>query len=225
MVVNSGAPVLLPWRGEVAATLIGYFGGQEFGHALTDILTGATEPGGRLPTTWPASQDDVPVINVTPDADGTLVYDEGIHIGYRAWLKAGIRPAYEFGFGLGYTSWTLQSVAAPAAAAPGDVVPLGVTLRNTGHRPGKHVVQVYAERTGSAVDRPVRWLVASAPVRAAAGETVTAVLDVPTRLLAYWDNGWTYEAGDYTLRIGTSVSDLPLETTLTLTTAVQEGAA
>jgi len=225
VVVNSGAPVLLPWRDEVAATLIGYFGGQEFGHALTDILTGATEPGGRLPTTWPASQDDVPVINVTPDADGTLVYDEGIHIGYRAWLKAGIRPAYEFGFGLGYTSWTLQSVAAPAAAAPGDVVPLGVTLRNTGHRPGKHVVQVYAERTGSAVDRPVRWLVASAPVRAAAGETVTAVLDVPTRLLAYWDNGWTYEAGDYTLRIGTSVSDLPLETTLTLTTAVQEGAA
>jgi beta-glucosidase len=211
VVVNSGAPVLLPWRDEVAATLIGYFGGQEFGHALTDILTGATEPGGRLPTTWPASQDDVPVINVSPDADGTLVYDEGIHIGYRAWLKAGTRPAYEFGYGLGYTTWDLTSVDAPASAAPGDVVPVAVTLRNTGERAGKHVVQVYAERHGSAVDRPVRWLVASAPVRAAADETVTAVLAVPTRLLAYWDNRWTYEAGDYTLRIGTSVGELPLE--------------
>ena len=243
VVVNSGSPVLLPWRDEVAATLIGYFGGQEFGHALTDILTGATEPGGRLPTTWPASQDDVPVLNVTPDADGILVYDEGIHIGYRAWLKAGVQPAYEFGFGLGYTDWTLDAAElgaaqldaaegpaeAAATAAPGAVVPLAVTLTNTGARAGKQVVQVYAERQDSAVDRAARWLVASAPVFAGAGETVTAVLDVPTRLLAYWQDGWTYEPGKYTLRIGTSVGSLPLETTLTLGATVtlnaQEGAA
>ena len=225
VIVNSGSPVLLPWRDEVAATLIGYFGGQEFGHALTDILTGATEPGGRLPTTWPASQEDVPVINVTPAPDGTLTYDEGIHIGYRAWLKAGTTPAYEFGYGLGYTDWTLNTADAPAEAAPGAVVPVTVTLTNTGTRAGKNVVQVYAEKPGSAVDRPVRWLVASAPVWAEPGETVTAVLEVPTRLLAYWDNGWTYEPGNYTLRIGTSVTDLPLETTLTLSAADQEGAA
>ncbi|MET4591613.1 glycoside hydrolase family 3 C-terminal domain-containing protein [Arthrobacter sp. 754] len=225
VIVNSGSPVLLPWRGEVAATLIGYFGGQEFGNALTDILTGATEPGGRLPTTWPATQEDVPVINVTPAADGTLTYDEGIHIGYRAWLKAGATPAYEFGYGLGYTNWTLDTVDAPAEAWPNDVVPVAVTLTNTGERAGKNVVQVYAEKQGSAVDRPVRWLVASTPVWAEPGETVTAVLDVPTRLLAYWDNGWTYEPGDYNLRVGTSVTALPLEATLKLSAAVQEGAA
>ncbi|MDR7158209.1 glycoside hydrolase family 3 C-terminal domain-containing protein [Arthrobacter sp. BE255] len=225
VIVNSGSPVLLPWRNEVAATLIGYFGGQEFGHALTDILTGASEPGGRLPTTWPATQEDVPVINVTPAPDGTLTYDEGIHIGYRAWLKAGTTPAYEFGYGLGYTDWTLDTADAPADAAPGAVVPVTVTLTNTGTRPGKNVVQVYAEKPGSAVDRPVRWLVASAPVWAGPGETVTAVVEVPTRLLAYWDKGWTYEPGNYTLHIGTSVTDLPLETTLTLTHLSQEGAA
>jgi beta-glucosidase len=225
VIVNSGSPVLLPWRDEVAATLIGYFGGQEFGHALTDILTGAVEPGGRLPTTWPATQEDVPVINVTPARDGTLTYDEGIHIGYRAWLKAGTAPAYEFGYGLGYTGWTLDSAAAPAEADPGDTVPVTVTLTNTGARTGKNVVQAYAEKPGSAVDRPVRWLVGSAPVRADAGETATAVLNVPTRLLAYWDNGWTYEPGSYTLRIGTSVTELPLETTLTLSAASTEGAA
>ncbi|MCO4239301.1 glycoside hydrolase family 3 C-terminal domain-containing protein [Pseudarthrobacter sp. MDT3-28] len=216
VIVNSGSPVLMPWRNEVAAILIGYFGGQEFGHALTDILTGATEPGGRLPTTWPATQEDVPVLNVTPAADGTLTYDEGIHIGYRAWLKAGTTPAYEFGYGLGYTTWTTDSVDAPAETTPGAVVPLSVALTNTGARAGKNVVQVYAEKPGSAVDRPVRWLVASTPVRAEAGETTTATLEVPTRLLAYWDNGWTYEPGNYTLRIGTSVTDLPLQTTLEL---------
>jgi beta-glucosidase len=225
VIVNSGSPVLLPWRDEVAATLIGYFGGQEFGHALTDILTGASEPGGRLPTTWPATQEDVPVLNVTPAPDGTLTYDEGIHIGYRAWLKAGTTPAYEFGFGLGYTDWTVDTVDAPAQATPAAVVPVTVTLTNTGTRAGKNVVQVYAEKPGSAVDRPVRWLVGSTPVWAESGETATAVLEVPTRLLAYWDNGWTYEPGNYTLRIGTSVTELPLETTLTMSVANQESDA
>ncbi|MDQ0618114.1 beta-glucosidase [Arthrobacter globiformis] len=216
VVVNSGAPVLLPWRNDVAATLLGYFGGQEFGNALADILTGQNEPGGRLPTTWPAAQEDVPVLNVTPAANGTLVYEEGIHIGYRAWLKAHVQPAYEFGFGLGYTDWTTESMNAPSTAEPGAVVPVTVTLSNTGPRAGKQVVQVYAERTDSAVDRPVRWLVASAPVRAEAGKRATAVLTLPTRLLAYWDNGWQYEPGEFRLKAGFSVTDLPLEATISL---------
>ena len=216
VIVNSGSPVLMPWRDEVAATLIGYFGGQEFGHALADILTGEAEPGGRLPTTWPARQEDVPVINVTPEADGTLTYDEGIHIGYRAWLKAERTPAYEFGYGLGYTHWNLDSVDAPATATADTALPVTITLTNSGARAGKNVVQVYAERPDSAVDRPIRWLVASVPVWAEAGETVTASVDVPTRLLAYWDNGWTYEPGMYSLRIGSSVNELPLQATLEL---------
>ena len=64
----------------------GYFGGQEFGDAVADVLLGAVEPGGRLPTTWGAADEDVPVLSTTP-VDGALAYTEGIHIGYRAWLK------------------------------------------------------------------------------------------------------------------------------------------
>ena len=64
--VNAGAPVLLPWRDDVAALLLGYFGGQEFGNALADMLLGVAEPGGRLPTTWPAAEADVPVLDVHP---------------------------------------------------------------------------------------------------------------------------------------------------------------
>jgi beta-glucosidase len=107
-------------------------------------------------------------------------------------------------------------VDSTAEAEPGTVVPVTVTMTNTGTRRGKNVLQAYAEKPGSAVDRPVRWLVASTPVWAEAGETVTAVLNVPTRLLAYWDNGWTYEPGAYILRIGTSVTELPLTTGLSL---------
>lgn len=66
-----------------------------------------------LPTTRPASQPDVPVINVTPCAAGKLSYGEGIHIGYRAWLKAGVQPSYEFGYGVGHTTWVLNAAMKP----------------------------------------------------------------------------------------------------------------
>ena len=216
VIVNAGSPVLMPWRDDVAAVLVGYFGGQEFGDAVADVLLGVVEPGGRLPTTWGAADEDLPVFSTTP-VDGVLAYTEGIHIGYRAWLKHDVAPAYWFGHGLGYTDIAVTEVTAPAAASGGEVVTVTVSLANTGPRDGKQVVQVYAEREGSAVDRPVRWLVGYAPVRIAAGETATVDVEVSTRLLAYWADGWTYEPGAYTLRVGTSVVDLPFDTTVELT--------
>jgi beta-glucosidase len=128
VVVNAGSPVLMPWRNDVQAILLSYFGGQQYGTAIADLLLGAEEPGGRLPTTWPVTMADVPVLDVTPK-DGVLRYNEGIHVGYRAWLKAGVTPAYEFGFGLGYTTFTLdalevsRTVTVPVTPAPAEPVP------------------------------------------------------------------------------------------------------
>jgi beta-glucosidase len=119
VLVNAGSPVLLPWRDDVAALLIGYFGGQEFGDAVADVLLGVAEPGGRLPTTWPAAEADVPVRSTTP-VDGKLEYREGIHIGYRAWLKQDAPPAYWFGSGQGYTEINLVDVAAPPSVQAGE---------------------------------------------------------------------------------------------------------
>jgi beta-glucosidase len=216
VVVNAGSPVLLPWRDEVAAVLVGYFGGQEFGNAIADVLLGAVEPGGRLPTTWPVAQADVPVIQTTP-TDGVLVYEEGIHIGYRAWLRSGRTPAYPFGHGLGYTPIEPTTSSAPAAVEPADgSFRVTVDVANRGTRPGKQVVQVYAERADSAIERPVRWLVGFAPVRVDAGTTATVGIDIPVRAFAHWDEDWKYEPGAFTLRIGTSVVDLPLDTTVRL---------
>jgi len=204
VIVNAGSPVTLPWAEDVAAIVLGYFGGQEFGTAMADIITGANEPGGRLPTTWPKSLSDAPVTEVTP-TDGVLTYDEGIHIGYRAWLNAGTAPAFAFGHGLGYTSWSWD-----AAQADDDGYAVTVTVTNTGDRPGKQVVQVYAERADSAVERPARWLVGFAAVRAEAGETASVSIPVPARRLAYWDGAWVVEPGLYTLRVGASATDVPL---------------
>ncbi|KGH46793.1 MULTISPECIES: beta-glucosidase [Modestobacter] len=216
VLVNAGAPVLMPWRDDVAALLLGWFGGQEFGNAVADVLLGVSEPGGRLPTTWPAAEADVPVLSCAP-LDGVVEYSEGIHIGYRAWLKAGTTPAYWIGSGQGYTQIELTGVEGPASALPGEVVTLDVEVANRGERDGKQVVQVYAEKADSTVDRPVRWLVGSAPVRVPAGQIARVDVAVPTRYLAYWAEGWQYELGSYRLRVGTTAVDLPLEATLEVT--------
>lgn len=205
VVVNAGSPVEMPWRDDVAAVLLTWFGGQEYGNALADVLTGAAEPGGRLPTTWPAAMADVPVLDVTP-VDGTVSYDEGVHIGYRAWLRAGTTPAYPFGHGLGYTTWTIDGVSATPTVREGDAVIVTATVANTGDRAGKHVVQVYASRESSAVDRPVRWLVGFAPVRLGAGESTEVSIEVPARAFAHWDGAWAYEPGAFTLHVGASVA-------------------
>jgi beta-glucosidase len=215
VIVNSGSPVLMPWRDEVAAVLLGWFGGQEFGAALADVLLGVREPGGRLPTTWPAREEDVPVLETVP-TDGELAYDEGIHIGYRAWLRRDAAPAYWLGHGLGYTTFALESASVPSSAVAGATIPVAVEVANTGARDGKTVVLVFAERPDSAVERPVRWLVGSAVARVAAGDRATVTVEVPTRLLATWQDGWTYEPGGYALRIGTTAVDLPLSAAIEL---------
>lgn len=215
VIVNAGSPVLMPWRDEVQGILLTYFGGQEFGAALADMLFGAVEPGGRLPTTWPKSEADVPVFDVTPE-DGRVVYSEGIHIGYRAWLKAGVQPAYEFGFGLGYSTFEITELQLASSISAGADVAARVAVTNTGARAGKEVVQVYLSRADSAIDRPVRWLAGFAAVELEAGSTAQVTVPIAGRAFADWSDGWKYEPGVFRVHVGTSVAALPLDAEIEL---------
>jgi beta-glucosidase len=221
VVVNSGAPVLMPWAGEVAAVLLTWFGGQEFGNALADVLLGEAEPGGRLPTTWPASEAGLP--SAQP-GDGVLTYSEGLFIGYRAFDRDGREPLFPFGHGHGYTTWSYDSITvdcdeANALLAPGETggVAVCAEVRNTGSRPGREVVQVYVSRPDSAVERPARWLAGFAAVDADPGETVNVGILLPERAFQHWaDGGWTLEAGTFSLAAGSSSASLPLTASVTL---------
>ena len=210
VVVNSGSPVLMPWLEKVDAVLLGWFGGQEFGTAVADILLGAEEPGGRLPTTWPAALADVPVLSTTP-VDGKVVYSEGIHIGYRAWLKqqaaGGAAPALPFGFGLGYTTFEFGSPHAPASVPANQDVVVHVPVRNTGTRTGRDVVQVYLDRADSAVERPVRWLAGYAGTHLAPGGTESVEVRIPARAFGHYDGGWQFEPGTFRLLVGRHSAD------------------
>ena len=231
VVVNAGAPVLLPWRAEVAAVLLAWFPGQEAGAALADVLLGAAEPGGRLPTTWPARQEDCPVWAVEP-VDNRLEYAEGLLIGYRAWERraagsvVAAQPAYRFGHGLGYTDWSYESVhirfrdfaaivdgGDPYASAAEAVV----RLRNTGDRAGREVVQIYLAAEAEATDpeRGPRQLAGFAVVEAGAGETADARIQLPLRVFQRWaDGAWRLRTGLHTLEAAHSSGDVRAKVSL-----------
>ncbi|MEV7294059.1 glycoside hydrolase family 3 C-terminal domain-containing protein [Streptomyces microflavus] len=214
VVVNSGSPVELPWRNEVAAVLLSWFPGQEAGHALADVLRGQEEPGGRLPTTWPVALADVPVSATTP-TNGELPYTEGVFIGYRAWEKAGTTPAYAFGHGLGYTTWEYENVSATPDAVT-------VRVRNTGSRPGSDTVQIYLAPAPApdAPERPARWLAGFARGTAAPGGSVEVTVPVEARAYQVWDEeayGWKTVPGTYEVQAARSLADVRATTTVDIT--------
>ncbi|MEU3659873.1 glycoside hydrolase family 3 C-terminal domain-containing protein [Streptomyces sp. NPDC032940] len=211
-VVNSGGPVEMPWRDAAGAVLLAWFPGQEGGGGLADVLFGRAEPGGRLPTTWPAALADAPVTRTRPSG-GRLSYDEGLHVGHRGWLRERRTPAYWFGHGLGYTTWAYEELTVPPVTRAGDDLTVRVRVRNTGSREGREVVQVYLARPAAVVDHPERWLAGYATVRARPGETVTARIRVPARALRHWsvtDRAWRTEEGRCRVLVGRSAGDLPL---------------
>ena len=216
VVVNAGAPVLLPWVDEVPATLLTWFPGQEFGDALADVLAGDAEPGGRLPMTWPASDEQI--LDPTP-VDGRLEYHEGIHAGHRRWLRDDLRPAFWFGHGLGYTTWEYEAAYVHDPDQDGTGGEVRVRVRNTGSRPGREVVQAYLTRTDSEVERPVRWLAGCTSVLVPPGATTEAVVQLWPQALRHLDedtSAWRVEPGDYELRVGRSVAEVRLTTTITV---------
>ncbi|MFI6295550.1 beta-glucosidase [Nonomuraea sp. NPDC050790] len=202
VVVNAGSPVEMPWADDVAAILLTWFPGQEAGTALADVLFGDAEPGGRLPTTWPVSLADSPVVDVTPK-DGAVPYDEGLFIGYRGWEKAGRTPAFWFGHGLGYTSWSYNAVDANAESVT-------VSVTNTGERRGREVVQVYVAPAEPG-ERPARRLAGFTVVEAEPGETVVSTVFLPARTFQEWgEDGWATVPGAYAVEVGAGLADLRL---------------
>jgi beta-glucosidase len=191
VVVNAGAPVEMPWREQVPALLWAWFPGQEGGAALADAITGLVEPAGRLPTTFPKTAAQSPVLSTHP-IDGEIVYSEGSMFGYRGFEKAGAVPAFPFGHGLGYTTWVYEDITAAPNKA-GDIELL-VKVRNSGARIGREVVQIYLTGEAGAPQR----LVGFGGTLAAPNEIATVPITIPARVLARWDaeqRAWRLRAG------------------------------
>lgn len=222
VVVNAGAPVLLPWLEDVAAVLWWWLPGQEAGRSLAAVLSGAIEPSGRLPWTLPAREEDVPVPHGIP-VDGVIDYVEGLDVGHRGWDRLGRTPAREFGFGLGYAEWEYRSLELVDAASGDEAgaAPLAiarVTVANVAARDGREVVQLYLSAADDEA-RPIRWLAGFAVVDVCAGDTATVDIPLERRSFETWSTdaaGWTLPDGAFRVHVGRTSRDLRLETGYTI---------
>jgi beta-glucosidase len=207
VVLNTGSPVTMPWLDAVPAVLQLWFPGQEIGDGLLDVLSGDVEPGGRLPTTFPRRVEDTPAFAHYPGTDGRTEYAEGLFIGHRWYDREGIEPLFPFGFGLGYTTFSLDTAVVAGGVEHGVTVDVGVT--NTGSRAGSEVVQVYVEPPGDDPARPLRHLAAFGRIELGPGDSGTVSVTLDRRAFASWiDGDWVVQPGEYTIHAGRSSADL-----------------
>lgn len=212
VVLETGGPVLTPWRGQVAGILAAWYPGTQGGGAIANLLFGKVNPSGHLPATFPASIDQLPKPS-TPNK-GDTTYSEGATVGYKWYDAKGLTPAFPFGHGLSYTEFGYSGLS---ARADDGSVSASFTVRNTGKVKGKAVPQLYV--AGAGWEAPKR-LGAFDKVELAPGEAKKISLKVDPRLLATWDaasSSWKIAGGSYKVLLGTSAKDIVATVPVTLT--------
>ncbi len=237
VVVNAAGPVDMAWADGVAAVLQSSFGGEEMAAAVADVLTGRSEPGGRLPTTIPERIEHSPSYDNFPGEGGELRYGEGVFMGYRGYEHRRIAPCFPFGHGLSYSSFEFgEPSLSISELGPADTLTVSVAVTNTGRRAGSEVVQCYVAPVAPRLARPPKELKAFAKLRLQPGETEIAELVLEERAFSCWDPGdpdwdrivprgapdffgrrvkgapcpagWRADAGEYDVLVGRSSAEI-----------------
>jgi beta-glucosidase len=212
VVLQTGAPVAMPWLDAVAGVLQAWYPGQEAGNAIADVLFGAAEPSGRLPQTFPVRLEDNAAHGNYPGGNGRVRYGEGIFAGYRHHDTKHLPPLFPFGFGLSYTSFAYGNLRLSAEALqPEDTLTVTLDVTNTGQRAGQEVVQLYVRDEQSSLPRPEKELKGFLKVDLQPGETKSVTLTLGMRALAYFDDAraaWVAEAGRFEVLVGSSSRDV-----------------
>ena len=233
-VLETGGPVLMPWIDKVPAVIEAWYPGQRGGEAIAAVLTGAVNPSGRLPITFPANAAQPPrakpvgldlfdaaelAAAANSAARGAqpesfpVDYQEGADVGYRWYEKKAMEPLFPFGHGLSYTSFAYRN----PVVTGGDRLSVTVDVVNTGKRPGADVPQIYVAREGSR--SPMR-LAGFQRVELKPGETRRVTLVAEPRVVADYDTrlpGWRIAAGTYRVAIARDATDRSLTLTTKLT--------
>lgn len=220
VVLETGAPVLMPWLDHSAAVLETWYPGQDAGLSLVDLLSGVVNPSGKLPVSWPASP------TARPDAlpsefgggGGPTHYSDGIDVGYRWYETTGVNPAFPFGYGLSYTTFRFSGLKV-GTGADGTLV-VSAVVTNTGGRAGAEVAQCYLG-VPPATGEPPRQLRGFQRVQLAAGASATVQFTLTPGDLATWDGStgtWTVTPGEYRIYVGdaSDSASLPLQAAITL---------
>jgi beta-glucosidase len=216
VVLSTGGPVAMPWLDTVAAVMETWLPGDAFGPAVAAMLFGDSEPGGRLPVTFPADATQGPgtqrrqfpgLVDPVTGRLAEAYYDEGVNVGYRFWDAHGQKPLFPFGYGLGYGEVAMEGLGIGNDAEGAKVV--RVRLRNEGTRAGSAVAQLYLGFPAAAHEPP-RQLKGFAKAMLAPGEERTVEIPLPAEAFRYWDAGAAHwnSGGTYEAMIGRSSRDI-----------------
>jgi beta-glucosidase len=211
------------WRDYPDAILLAWQPGQEGGHAIADVLKGAVNPSGKLPDSFPLKVEDVPSAKSFPGepADNPInsFYNEGIYTGYRYYDTFKVPVAYEFGFGLSYTTFEYSGLMLSSTNFEGKLT-VSVMVKNSGKVAGKEVVQLYLSAPDAELEKPTEELKGFAKTNLLQpGESQQLTFDLDPRSLASFRSGissWVADKGDYQVRIGASSKDIRLKATFNL---------
>ncbi len=205
-VMGGSAIIMEAWREQVPAILMTWYPGMEGGHALADILLGKANPSGKLPFVIPKTANHLPFF----DKNATHIEYDLWH-GYRKLERDGNIPAFPFGFGLSYTTFSYANLSFEQnKLGPTDILKASIEVTNTGEYAGEEVVQLYISTIGSAVDRAPKELKAFCKIVLGFGETKTATLEVPVMKLAYYDetlSDFVVEPLEYEVFVGSHSLD------------------
>ncbi|BFH14163.1 glycoside hydrolase family 3 C-terminal domain-containing protein [Paenibacillus melissococcoides] len=214
VVLSNGSPVAMPWLPKVKAVLEGYLGGQATGSAAADVLYGHVNPSGKLAETFPVSLEQTPAYLNFPGGKKEVFYGEGIFVGYRYYEAKKETPLFPFGHGLSYTTFAYEQIRIDKPSMKDtETATVAVTVRNTGSRAGKEVVQLYVKHAGSSVVRPVKELKGFAKISLEPGEAAEVSFTLDKHSFAYFNtdiHDWFAESGTYEILAGPSSADTPL---------------
>ncbi len=227
VVLQCGAPVVMPWADSVRGIVLSYLGGQGGGTAAAQVLLGEVNPGGKLAESFPLSLEHTPCESYYPGQGKLAQYRESIFVGYRYYESANQPVAFPFGYGLSYTSFHYADMKLSADCfTPGDSLDLCFTVTNSGSCAGAEVAQLYVSLPQSSIPRAKRELRGFAKLYLEPGESREVTLTLDTRSFAYYNEPaacWAVEGGSYELQIGSSSRDILLTAQVQVTGDGLEG--
>lgn len=215
VVLVNGTPVVMDsWADSAPAIVEAWYPGQEGGTAIAEILFGDVNPSGRLPVTLPHSWEECPAHGNYPGKDGKVHYEEGIFLGYRYYDTKDVEPLFPFGHGLSYTEFEYGGLKIqPEKMGRAGAVEVSLTVKNTGARAGKEVVQLYVRDVESSVERPAKELKGIRKVGLEPGESKSVTFKIDRSALSFYDEGekkWVAEPGAFEAQVGGSSRDIRL---------------
>lgn len=213
VVLNNGAPLVMPWVERVPALLEAWLPGEQGANALAQVLFGDVNPSGKLPLTFPRRLEDNPTYLHYAGGRDTN-YGEGVFVGYRYYDRKKIEPLFAFGHGLSYTTFEYGNLRVADNVPVGESIEVSVDVRNAGNRAGLETVQLYVgDEATTEVVRPVKELRAFEKIGLAPGEKKTLKFTLSARDLAYYDvhaRQWVSTPGAYRIYLGSSSADIRL---------------